>query len=364
MASAAAPSTVPWGYCRVRRRATTGLCGSDDGTPSSAIVYRAVKESMAALPTVAQNRHGAATKITVRAGCFSGCGFHRRRVALRVRCIPRHCPAAVLALRQALVSRAISACSDAASPALPLVSTLNRVYATLLENGLDAQFNTNDSLGLGEIADPASHSVRNGCKESAVWLAGLGVPLGSQAPSDCRRVLFCAAAAVVVAVVDAAVFVLQRRQAGRCAFASLVSEWTHGTRWWCAPTLWHRRGCVHVFLMLLRNGMAEALGDGFLWGGTLVTFLLGQTRRLQLADLASQVQEDLEVLQIMRAAAPAAPDSITVHASFYKASVALVGKIDAYREVCAVSPQHPHHRGVTRLWKLCGRCLLSCAVLW
>ncbi len=81
------------------------------------------------------------------------------------------------------------------------------------------------------------------------------------------------------------------------------------------------------------GALAESLGDGFLWGGTAITFLLGQQRRLQLVDLASQVQEDLEVMQIMRAAAPAAADSITVNASFHRASVTLVAKIDAYREL-------------------------------
>ncbi len=75
------------------------------------------------------------------------------------------------------------------------------------------------------------------------------------------------------------------------------------------------------------------LGEGFLWGGTAITFLLGQHRRLQLTDLALQVQEDLEILQVMGSTPPASPESITAQASFYKASVNLDSKVTAYKQL-------------------------------
>ncbi len=85
---------------------------------------------------------------------------------------------------------------------------------------------------------------------------------------------------------------------------------------------------------------AAAVGDGYIWGGTAVSFLLGQHRRLLLVDLAAQVREDLHILNAISAIAPCAKDSPMAATSFQRSKAMVDGKTAAYAKLFSDSDIH------------------------
>ena len=60
---------------------------------------------------------------------------------------------------QDVARRTVRAWTTASLPAFPLTDVVNTMFESLLAAGLEAQYEARDSVGLGDIGDPAEHTV-------------------------------------------------------------------------------------------------------------------------------------------------------------------------------------------------------------
>ena len=95
-----------------------------------------------------------------------------------------------------------------------------------------------------------------------------------------------------------------------------------------SPQPWSRLWSLLLFGFCHYQEVADAHGDGYLWGGTVLTFLLGQRQRLRILDICHQVLDDAMLYATIKECS-VPPTAVAATSSFARAAEGLKMKVES-----------------------------------